>query len=134
MAKGRKTGGRDWKKGQSGNLKGGPGLPGDLRNARKFNLVELERAINRLIYLSPDQAELLLTEEPSYLYRIVYQILDKAAEYGDQNRLEWICTRLIGKVKDQIEVSTPKPFVIHRPSDGSAVELGATIETEKGSA
>jgi hypothetical protein len=134
MAKGTKTGGRNFAKGQSGNPKGGPGLPKDLKDARKFNQAELERAVNRLIYLDPAEVEAFLAaHEPNYLYRIVAQILDKAAQFGDQNRLEWVCTRLIGKVTDRIEVTTPRPFAIFRHgSDEPAAVLGISFEKKEG--
>jgi hypothetical protein len=33
---------------------------------------------------------------------------------------------MIGKVKDQIEVTLPKPFIVSR-LDGSSVEMGAKL-------
>lgn len=37
--------------------------------------------------------------------RIVIRVVLRAIEDGDHSRAEWILQRLVGKVKDQVEVS-----------------------------
>lgn len=128
MAKGKKTGGRDFKPGQSGNLNGGPGLPKDIRDARKLGQVELERTINRLIYLTGSELAALIAEPLTPMFdKIIAQILQQAADKGDQARLEFVLARTLGKIPDKLEVKTPTPFIIQR-RDGSEVEMGAKVE------
>src|SRR5689334_1629820 len=105
MAKGRKTGGRDWKPGESGNPKGGPGYPQDIRDSRKVTQFELERAINALIHM-PEGELAALMESPSttMFEKMIGSIILAGAGKGDQMRLDFILNRMIGKVKDQLEV------------------------------
>lgn len=125
MAKGKKTGGRDWKPGQTGNPNGGPGLPGDLREARKVNQTELERTINRLIWMTPTElAACLDTPSTPMFDRFVGNIIKLGEEAGDERRMEFILQRIIGKVQDRIEVKTPLPFVITR-RNGDELICGA---------
>lgn len=131
MAKGKKTGGKDFPKGVSGNPKGSPGLPKDLRDARRLGQLELERAINRLIYLSRAELRAVIENPDTPMFDItIASIIAQAAQKGDQQRLDFILTRVIGRVKDQIEITTPKPFVIVRHS-GETVELGAKVEDDE---
>lgn len=131
MAKGRKTGGRDWKPGQTGNPNGGPGLPGDLKAARKVNQVELERTINRLIWMDHTELTALIALPSTPMFeRFVANIIAIGADEGDERRMEFILQRIIGKVQDRIEVKTPVPFVIHREG-GEQVVLGAEVKDEE---
>ena len=45
-------------------------------------------------------------------------------------RLEFVLQRMIGKVKDQLEVTTPVPFIVKR-ADGSEVVMGSEVKKEK---
>jgi hypothetical protein len=59
--------------------------------------------------------------------QIVGNIVLAAVGKADHARLEFILNRIIGKVQDKIEVSTPKPFIITK-SDGSQIICGAEPE------
>lgn len=63
------------------------------------------------------------------LIRAAAVALAKAIEYGDVQRIEWLTARLFGKVKDEVEVTLPKPMVIRR-RNGETLELGAKVEGE----
>jgi hypothetical protein len=125
MAKGKKTGGRDFKPGQVTNPKGGPGLPRDLKEARKLNQLELERVMNRFFF-SPRYVLKQVMDDPEAPMieligaSIIHESFAKACHY----RLEFLLNRLIGKVQDRIEVKTPEPYII-RKTDGGEIELGA---------
>ncbi len=50
-------------------------------------------------------------------------ILLMAITTGDQAKAEFFLNRLIGKVKDEVEVTVVKPFIITR-LNGDQVEMG----------
>jgi hypothetical protein len=121
---------KPFKPGVSGNPGGRPKLPDDIKEARKLGQIELERVINKYIYLSRDELKAALADTATPMFEImVASIIAQAAQKGDQVRLDFILNRVVGKVTDRIEHSTPKPFVIER-SDGSQLVLGAKVEKE----
>ncbi len=126
-----KTGGKDFVKGHAG----GPGRPPmspEQKAMRRLNKTEFERIANRFLFATDkDQAQLLLDPDMTMIEHAIQAILAAARTHGDHARMEWFLSRLIGKVKDQVEISTPKPFVIER-RDGSQLELGAKLEDEAG--
>lgn len=107
MAKGRKTGGRDFQKGQ----KGGPGrppVPDDIKAARALNTVEFERIANQYLYLSPYEIRLKLSDpSTTAIENAVGRIILQAITKGDQTRLQFFLDRLLGKVKEKHEHSGP---------------------------
>lgn len=127
MALGKKTGGRNFKPGVSGNPGGRAKLPPDVAQAKKVTNNQIILILNKLMF-APDReikAVLLNADTPKF-ERIVARVLERADQFGDHTRLEFLLTRTIGKVKDQVEVSVPVPTIIQR-RDGSEVELGAKI-------
>lgn len=106
MARGRKTGGKNFKAGQSGNPKGRPPLPVDLKEARELNREELERIINRFLYMTKDEVKAYSQAgTATTLELMVIGLIGKAITHGDHHRLGFIAERLIGKVKQPVEVS-----------------------------
>lgn len=64
------------------------------------------------------------------LEKIVGKIAKAAADKADQVRMEFFLNRLIGKVQDRIEVTSPTPFIIHK-SDGSQIVCGSEVKKEE---
>ncbi len=129
MAK--KVVGKPFAKGTSGNPGGRVKLPEELRKARALNQQELERAVNKYLWL--DRAALQdAVKDPAtpMLELMVASIMAQAAQKGDQQRLEFILQRLIGRVTDKIEVKVPAPFVIRRAAGGEIV-LGAKVADDE---
>lgn len=116
---------------QKGN-KGGPGRPPDppeLKEAKRLNKTNFELLINKYLWASDaDLAAALADSSLPKIERIMIRILQEADGGGDQGRMEWVTQRLIGKVKDQVEVSA-KPFAVERLS-GEAVLLGIEAKRE----
>lgn len=103
MAKGRKTGGRDFKPGQSGNPSGRPELPAEIKGARVLNKLELELVLTKYLRCSvSDLRENKDNQELSSLDQIAINIILKAIDYGDPIRLNFLLDRLIGKVPQKI--------------------------------
>ncbi len=117
MTRGRKTGGRDFVKGQIANPKGGPKLPEELKKARLENKQEVERVLTKYLYMNP--AELAAAIEDSKkpdtklvaLDIIVISLMDRVIKYGDHTIFNFILDRLIGRVKHKIEAEVSNPFV-----------------------
>lgn len=95
--------GRRWKKGQSGNPKGAQRIPADIKEARKLNQIEFEKIANKYLYSTPDQIK-KVTQNPDtpVLDLLITSILHKAVVEGDEKRLEFLLTRLLGKVPDKV--------------------------------
>ena len=103
MAKGKKTGGKDFEPGQSGNPSGRPKLPLDLQQARKLNSSEFERLLNKFLYLTKNEILKICQDERTPIIEILIgSIVIKAIENGDQTRLAFILERLLGKPKDKL--------------------------------
>lgn len=106
MAKGRKTGGRDFTKGHS-LTPPGPGRPAvtpELKALRQINATELARILNALSTASiAELAEMSKDPTRSVLEMTIISIWKKAYEKGDQQRVNFILDRLVGKPKEMIE-------------------------------
>lgn len=107
MPKGVKVGGRDWKKGQSGNPKGPTPLPPEIKEARKLNRVELEALFNK--YLHATKEEMVAAKaDPNTkaIELIVLSILIMGIQKGDERRLGFLLDRLLGPVKQVVNHET----------------------------
>lgn len=115
MPKGKKIAGRDWKPGESGNPNGRPPLPPEIREARKLTTAEFIRVANKLLDMT--KAEVVALQkapDSSIMESILASILVKGFNEGDASRLTFFLDRLLGKVKDRVELSgdNEKPVVI----------------------
>lgn len=125
MAKGKKTGGKDFVPGDP--RAGRPPMPAALRAGRRLNRTEFEELVNKYLWMSTTELE-LATEDKSLPAIEAYfaNVVKVGTLTGDHSRMEFILQRLLGKVKDQLEVTTPKPYVIHR-LDGTQTVLGTKL-------
>lgn len=98
MAKGQKTGGKDFKPGQSGNPNGRPPLPEDVRLVRKMNQAEFDSTIAHMVTLPASRVkEIADSLETPALERALAKTLYLAGRSGDQKRLEVILNRMHGR-------------------------------------
>lgn len=107
MAKGKKTGGRDWQKGMI--QKAGPGRPAvspQIKAIKQLNATKLAELLNEFINMDKE-ALIAKSKDPSttVFELIICSILKNAYDKGDQQRINFILDRLVGKVKDQVEHS-----------------------------
>ena len=137
MAKGFKSGGRGFKKGQSGNPNGSPSK--NITKARKLNKVLVTELLNKFINMSmKDLIVFIRNNVPNskdttafkgddpVIETMLASILVKAIQEGDQNRLNFIFDRLIGKVTDKVEYTLPVPTLVRRFESQETLELGAS--------
>lgn len=87
-----------FKPGQSGNLKGRPLVPADIKSARQMNQIELERILNHVIFLPVPEINRLVRSKdaPAFLVGAA-KIVQKVAKYGDLFAASFITDRLIGR-------------------------------------
>ena len=94
-----------WKKGQSGNPGGKPKIPDDIKETRSLNQYELERIINRYLHMTKGELVAAIKNDATPMMEVtVASIVLKAASGGDHLRLDFILNRLIGKVKDKVQI------------------------------
>lgn len=100
MAKGIKTGGKNFEPGNPGGP-GAPKIPEEIKQARKLNRLEFERVLNKYIHMQLGALRKII-EDPTtpVLDGVVCKILVKGFNEGDPRRLEFVIDRLIGKVKE----------------------------------
>lgn len=107
---------------------GGPGkapLPPDVREARKLNQAEAVRLLNKFNTWSMDElVEFCKDGSNTVLEMMVARIMIKGIKDGTPTNLTFLFDRLIGKVKDQVEITTPKPTVV-KMLDGTQIILGS---------
>jgi hypothetical protein len=118
MAKGRKTGGADWGKGQSGNPKGCKKLPEEIKELRKFTVEQIIELFSK--YLGMTQEEMLGIDKRKLSLLEVWML--KAAEVGIKSGnyfiLDKILDRVIGKTFMGIRIEM----------DNKTVEAGERLE------
>lgn len=104
MALGKKTGGKDFKQGQSGNPNGRPKLPEDVKSCLKLNQVEFVRLANEFLSMPVKKLkEIAENPEETVLRQILAVVLLEAIKNGDCKRLEFFLNRLITKPRQHIE-------------------------------
>lgn len=106
MAKGKKTGGKNFEKGHAPYLDS-PGRPPVTPVIKQLKAFNQEALIKILTTLSTATVTELaaMSKDPTktILEMTIISIWKKAYELGDQQRINFILDRLIGKTKEQIE-------------------------------
>lgn len=119
-----------FKKGQSGNPGGRVKLPEDVKEARKLNQAEAVRLLNKFnTWTIKELSNFCKDENSTALELMVARIILKGIKDGTPTNLNFVFDRLIGKVKDQVEHSFPKPTVI-KTLDGGQIILGTEIKKD----
>lgn len=121
---GKKSGGRDFKPGQSGNPGGTSKVDRDLMVIRKLSKEKFKDLANILISGTREDLERMLASPgTTALTEMVIKVVLGIAERGDMTSLDRLLDRLIGKVKDEVDVNVVKPMIIER-RNGTEVVLG----------
>lgn len=88
---------------------GGPGrkpVPQDVREARKLTQVELERILNKLTDKPlKELQEIRANPKTPSLEALICSIIIFGIVKGDQFRLDFLLSRLVGKVSNKVEHS-----------------------------
>ena len=90
-----------WKKGQSGNPKGKPPIPEDVKAARKLTAVEFERICANLFNMSSRRlSEVAKDPSTPVLTALIARILEKGLHESSRVELNYFIERFLGKVPD----------------------------------
>lgn len=132
MAKGKKTGGRDWKPGERGGTGRKP-MPPEVKASAKLTRTEVQAVMANYIHMDMETLQKKIKDKSlPMIDHMVMMICYKAWKDGCHQRLNFMFDRLIGKVKEVKEIQLAKPVIIER-SDGKEIVLGsekAQIEGE----
>lgn len=111
-----------FKPGQSGNPNGRPPAPATIRAMKSWNQVKFAELLNEYVELTQDQlAEKLKSGGCTMLEEMIMSIMLHAKKKGDHQKMEFLLNRLIGKVPNEIDVTTKGdklPSVMILPSNG----------------
>jgi hypothetical protein len=103
MAKRKKTGGKDFSPGESGNP---AGLPKGLVELRKFGAKQLAEKMNALMNCTQTELETISKDPDADMLSVALaKVMIKAADQGDVMRLNFIIERVAGPVTRKVELS-----------------------------
>lgn len=102
MAKGKKTGGKDFAAGVSGNPNGRPPVPEDIREARDLDQQEFDRVARMLMKKSKTELTAIL-KDPTLPATVlcIARIVRTAMWSADPKRLGFLMDRLVGRPRSQ---------------------------------
>ena len=85
------------------------------KTLRELNSVEIERVLKKYLEMSKeDLRKICKNDKTRALDAMVANIVMKSIDMGDQTRLNFILERLIGKVKDRIDLSSEDGTMSHQ--------------------
>ena len=128
MAKGKKTGGKDFKPGHG---IGRPRVPDEIKKAIGLTKAEAATKLVELMKLNLTELETLIRDRSkSALELWIARIIALGIKTGDHSRLNFMFDRIIGKVTDKVEISAPKPTILRRFEGDEVIILSSTQDKE----
>jgi hypothetical protein len=81
------------------------GNPPDLKEATRLTKTQLEGLLNKHIWLTKIQADkLVLDPDTPMIELLIASIINKAVILGDEKRLTFVLDRIIGKVRQEVDL------------------------------
>lgn len=125
MARGKKTGGKDFVHGDP--RAGRPKKDPTLAKAAKLTRTEAEQLLTKFMQMDIEELESVLRDKKKKcVEHMIGRIVLMGIKNGDHARLDFMLNRLIGKVKENVE-HTVVPKIIHNIETGG----GATLAIEE---
>lgn len=119
------------KPGEVRNPTGRPKIPAALKELKRMSRLDFELKVTKYMNATmTDLKDVVLNPQTGAVDRILAQSYLDMAKHGDRARLEYDLNRILGKVKEEVEISHPKPVVIVRPN-GDHVVLKNEDESDK---
>jgi len=132
MAKGKKTGGKNFELGNTYG-QGRPILPLDLKGVKPLSEDVYKRMYTKYLEMPLSDLTARIEEKTLPALEHLFAASIKAAiDTGNLPGLRDGFDRTLGKVKDSLEVTMPKPLVIRR-LNGDEIVLTAALPKEDGS-
>ena len=134
MAKGMKTGGKNWVKGQSGNPTGGAAHNPVVKAVRALTKERVAEIIEEILTTDPADAHEMKGKAKTVMEAWLMAGIQKAVRNGDLVPLNALLDRLIGKVKDQVENSgetTTRVIVENYIAKARAIEGGSNGQNQE---
>jgi len=95
----------EFKKGQSGNPRGRPKVPVELKRARRLTQIEFEKSVNKFLFGDKKHLNKVLNDPASTTFDLLIgQMIVMAIKQGDYQRLNFLMDRIIGKAKETVRV------------------------------
>lgn len=107
MAKGRKTGGKNWPKGQSGNPKGRPKLPDEIKEARKLSVKKIIEMFSKYLLMTEAEFEKVDRTNLTLLEVWFLKNIDTAMQKGNHAVFDKILDRIIGRSFMGVKIELP---------------------------
>ena len=113
---------KPWKPGESGNGKGRPPVPEDVKRIRKLTNDEIKEVGSLLLSGKQSELEALLkSDDTPMLKKWIASVAIAGVNAGDEKKLDAILNRIVGKVKEEIDVNViPRPVILEK-HDGTEV-------------
>lgn len=129
MAKGKKTGGKDFVKGDP--RAGRPPQPPEITAASNLTMAEARAALSKYLKLSMTELEDVLKSRTIQTMDMwIARIVLLGLKNGDYQRLNFMFDRLIGKVTEKVDLKVVEPTIIEF-KDGRKIVMGMTPKTEE---
>jgi hypothetical protein len=120
-----------FKPGQSGNPSGRPKVSNAEHRLRRMTKDEIKEVGTLLLDSNVEKLKEIEKDKHAPALRVwICSVAIKAIERGDMGALNSLLDRVIGKVKDELEVSLPKPTIIQLSGDKQIV-LGSEVKNEE---
>jgi hypothetical protein len=106
MPKGKKFGGKDWKKGESGNPNGRPPLPPEVKAIRALTHQEIKELGEVILGCNRDDLELIVkNHEATVLRRWIAKVALNGLDHGNMMTLNALLDRIVGSTPKELKVT-----------------------------
>jgi hypothetical protein len=103
VALGRKTGGKDWKPGQSGNPNGRIKISPEHRKLMELNKQIVAEIFSKYMGATKSQLEEARRHKDTPMFdQMVISTMLQAINKGDKGAFDFLLNRAVGKVKDEV--------------------------------
>ena len=112
-----------FKKGKSGNPRGRPPMPQELKEVVSMSPQKLKALIFKFMHMNRGELKRVAEDPNSTLVDCtIASIVNKAMAEGDYTRLNFLLDRSIGKVKDELSINSNITFRTSFTPDGSLLQ------------
>lgn len=124
---------RKFKKGQSGNPNGRPKIDPHIKAMRQLTAEEFAEIANLIIKGSIAELRAIAKDEKQSALRVmIAAVAVKTIQKGDMVALDVLLNRMVGKVKEQLQLTTEGTVSVNLTMPANGREAPATTDVENG--